>query len=163
MTGPWWAGDAPAVPPAWQTWLPALIGAVVVAVVGAVGTVVVKRMNRRLDQATTVKTEAETKKAAAETVSIEVQTARGLLAEVRTMMSEQREAYEQQIAMVQGQSEAQIQSVRVRHEADMRAFEARLGGVEKAFRRHAEWDDQATTVLRQVHPDFPDPPPVTFD
>ncbi|MBB3099021.1 hypothetical protein FHR83_006727 [Actinoplanes campanulatus] len=127
------------------------------------GTIVVKRLNRRLDEATTVKTEAETGKARAETVSIEVATARGLLADVKQMMTEQREAYEQQIAMARGQQEAQIQSVRVQHQADMRTMEARLSGVEKAFRRHAEWDDQATTVLRRVHPDFPDPPPVTFD
>ena len=53
----WWAGDAPASPPAWQTWLPTLIGVVLAAVVTAVGTIVVKRLNRRLDEATTVKTE----------------------------------------------------------------------------------------------------------
>lgn len=159
----WWAGEAPAGPPTWQTWLPALIAAALAAVVTAVGTVVVKRMNRRLDEATTVKTEAETKKAAAETVSIEVATARGLLADVKAVMVEQREAYEQQIAMARGQQEAQIQSVRVQHEADMRGLAARLSGIEKSWAEHRAWDVAATEVLRQSNPDFPDPPPVTFD
>jgi hypothetical protein len=144
----WWAGDAPAGPPAWQTWLPALIGVVIAAVVGAVGTVAVKRMNRRLDEATAVKTEAETGKARAETVSIEVATARALLSEVREMMVEQRAGYE-----------TQVQSLRTQHQADMRQLADRLGGIEKAVAIHREWDLAATAILQQVSPEFQPPPP----
>lgn len=147
-----WAGDAPAGPPTWQTWLPALIAAALAAVVTAVGAIVVKRMQRRLDEATAVKTEAETGKARAETVSIEVATARGLLAEVREMMVEQRAGYE-----------TQVQSLRTQHQADMRVFADRLGGIEKAIATHREWDVAATEILRQVSPEFRDPPPLTFD
>ncbi len=148
----WWAGDAPAGPPAWQTWLPALIGVMVTAVLGAVGTIAVKRMNRRLDEATTVKTEAETGKARAETVSIEVATARSLLAEVREMMVEQRAGYE-----------TQVQSLRTQHQADMKNVVDRLSGLESAIARHREWDVAATAVLRTVNASFEDPPPLTFD
>lgn len=148
----WWAGDAPPSPPAWQTWLPALIAAVIVAVITTVGTIAVKRMNRRLDDATTVKTETETKRAAAETVSIEVATARGLLADVKTMMVEQREHYA-----------GQVESVRNQHQHDMKALQDRLGGIESAIATHRDWDVAATQILRQVSPEFRDPPPLTFD
>lgn len=148
----WWAGDAPATPPAWQTWLPALIGVLGAAVVAAVGAVVVQRMKKRLDEATTVKTEAETGKARAETVSIEVATARGLLADVKAMMVEQREHYEQQ-----------VDTVRSQHQRDMKVLADRLAGIEDAVTAHREWDVAATQILRQVQPDFRDPPPLTFD
>lgn len=155
----WWAGDAPATPPSWQTWLPALIGAIVVAVITTVGTIVVKRLNRRLDEATTIKTHAETGKAAAETrkadaetVSIEVATARALLTEVRELMVEQRAGYE-----------TQVQSLRTQHQADMRMMADRLGGIEKAVSAHREWDVAASAILRTVSGEFPDPPPLTFD
>lgn len=162
MTGWWWAADPPPAP-VWQTWLPALIAAALAAVVTAMGTVAVKRMGRRLDEATTVKTEAETGKARAETVSIEVATARALLSDVKDMLVDQRQQYETQIAMLQGQQEALIQSVRVRHDADMRSMQDRLGGIETAWAAHREWDVAATQILRQVEPDFRDPPPLTFD
>jgi hypothetical protein len=148
----WWAGDAPASPPAWQTWLPAVIAAVVVAVLGAMGTVAVKRMNRRLDDATTDKTKAESRKAAAETVSIEVATARALLSDVKDMMLEQRQHYEHE-----------VESVRTQHQRDMRALTDRLGGIERAVSAHRDWDVAATEILRTVSPDFRDPPPLTFD
>ena len=148
----WWAGDAPATPPAWQTWLPTLIGVIVAAVVGAVGTIAVKRMNRRLDEATTVKTEAEGGKARAETVSIEVATARGLITEIREMMTEQRAGYE-----------TQVQSLRTQHQADMKGVVDRLSGLEQAISRHREWDIAATEILRTVRADFEAPPPLTFD
>lgn len=158
----WWA-EAATTAPSWQTWLPALIAAALAAVVTTVGTVAVKRMGRRLDQATAVKTEAETGKARAETVSIEVATARALLADVKDMLVDQRQQYESQIAMLQGQQEAQIQSVRVQHQADMRSTAERLSGLEKAVAVHREWDVAATAILRQVNPDFQDPPPLLFD
>lgn len=159
----WWAGDAPPTPPFWQVWLPTFIVGVVTAVCGVVGTVLVKRMNRRLDDATTVKTESEADKARAETESTQVTTARGLVAEIRAMMVDQRETYEGQIKILQDQSSAQIESVRIQHQADMRSMTDRMSGIESAFRRHAEWDDRATAMLRQSHGEFPDPPPVSFD
>lgn len=109
-------------------------------------------MNKRLDEATTVKTSAEGRKAAAETVSIEVATARGLLADVKEMMLEQRHHYE-----------GQVQSVRDQHQKDMRAMQDRLGGIELAVSQHREWDVAASQILRQTQPDFRDPPPLTFD
>ena len=152
MRWPWWAGDAPAGAPAWQTWLPTVIAAVLVAVIGTVGTIVVQRMKRRLDEATTVKTEAETGKARAETVSIEVATARALLAEVREMMTEQRAGYE-----------TQVQSLRTQHQADMRQVTDRLAGIEKTVAVHRQWDLAATEILRTVSPDFQPPPPLDFE
>jgi hypothetical protein len=158
----WWAAE-PANPPVWQTWLPTLLGVIITAAGGAVGTVLVKRLNRRLDDATADKTGAESRKADAETVSIEVATARGLISDIKTMMSEQREQYEGQIALARGQSEAQIEAVRLQHQADMKAMTERMSGIEGAFARHRAWDDQATAILRQTDGSFPDPPPVRFD
>jgi hypothetical protein len=116
-------------------------------------------MKRRLDQATTDKTlaesgkaAAETKKAAAETVSIEVATARALLSDVKEMMAEQREHYE-----------GKVESVRDQHRMDMKALQERLGGIEAAIATHREWDVAATRILRTVSPEFEDPPPLTFD
>lgn len=153
------AADAPA----WQTWLPTLIGVLVTACGAVIAAVWVKRMNRRLDDASADKAEAEGRKAAAEAVSVEVATARSLIAEIRAMMDGQREAYEGQLAIARAQSEAQVQSVRAQHQADMRALTGRLTGIEKAVARHREWDDQAAAVLRTVDPAFPSPPPVDFD
>ncbi|WP_250029830.1 hypothetical protein [Paractinoplanes maris] len=120
-------------------------------------------MNRRLDDATTVKTHSESDKARAETESTQVTTARGLVAEIRAMMVDQRETYEGQIQAMQEKSSAQIESVRIQHQSDMRAMTERMAGIEGAFRRHSEWDDRATAALRQTQHDFPDPPPVKFD
>jgi hypothetical protein len=144
----WFAGDAPAVSPFWQTWLPTFIVGVLTAVCGVVGTIVVKHMNRRLDDATTDKTQSESRKVEAEAESTQVTTARGLVAEIRAMMVDQRQTYE---------------AVRVQHQSDMKSMKDRMSGIEAAFTRHREWDDQATAVLRQTQGDFPDPPPVHFD
>lgn len=159
----WWAGDAPAGSPAWQTWLPTLIGVLITATGGLFATVWVKRMNRRLDEASAGKADAESAKALAETESTLVGTARGMVSEIRAMMVDQRETYEGQITMLRDSSTAQIDAVKVQHRADMKAIADRLGGIEQAFRTHRDWDDRATTILRQVDATFPDPPPVRFD
>ncbi len=165
----WWAADASAAP-VWQTWVPTLLGVLITAAGGIAGTVWVKRLSRRVDEATANKTESESRKADAETVSIEVSTARGLITDIKSMMADQRTNYETQIDMLRGQSEAQIQSVRVQHQADMGALTRRLTGLEtrqqslrSAFVAHRDWDRQATDVLKQVDPDFPAPPPIDFD
>ncbi|MGX6605677.1 hypothetical protein ACWKSP_26615 [Micromonosporaceae bacterium Da 78-11] len=165
-----WLAGTPDPSPVWQTWLPTLLGILITAAGGVAGTVWVKRLSRRVDEATASKTESESRKADAETVSIEVSTARGLITDIKSMMSDQRTNYESQIDMLRGQSEAQIQSVRVQHQADMGALTRRLTGLESrqqslrsAFVQHGEWDRQATDVLKQVDPDFPAPPPVNFD
>ena len=163
-----WAADT--VPaPVWQTWVPALLGVLITAFGGIVGTVWVKRLSHRVDEATAVKTESESRKADAETASIEVSTARGLIADIKTMMQDQRSNYESQIGMLRGQSEAQIQSVVARHQADMGDLTHRLTGLETkmsalrgALLRHRDWDRQATDVLQQVNPKFPQPPPIDF-
>jgi hypothetical protein len=159
----WLAGDAPAVSPFWQTWLPTFIVGILTAVCGVVGTIVVKHMNRRLDDATTDKTQSESRKVEAEAESTQVTTARGLVAEIRAMMVDQRQTYEGQLTMARESSTAQIEAVRLQHQSDMKSMKDRMSGIEAAFTRHREWDDQATAVLRQTQGDFPDPPPVHFD
>lgn len=149
-----WAAD-PAGPPVWQTWLPSLIGAVVVAVITTVGTIVIQRMKRRLDDATTDKTTAEGRKAQAETVSIEVATARSLIAEVRAMMAEQKADYAAHLS----EQDERIKALTER----MSAGEEQQRALRAAFSAHETWDRDAVAALRTAQPDWPDPPPVTFD
>ncbi|GAA0494672.1 hypothetical protein Ade02nite_19930 [Paractinoplanes deccanensis] len=155
----WWGAEPPAAPPAWQTWLPAVLGTVIAAAIGAAATVVVARMKRRLDEATTAKTVAESRKAEAETVSVEVATARSLIAEIKAMMADQRADYE-----------SRLTEVRVRHEGDVKALTERVSGVEDRERQlraaigaHSMWDSTAVAALRATNPDFPEPPPINLD
>lgn len=151
----WWAGDAPPGPPAWQMWLPTVIGAIVAALIAAGATVVVKRMSRRLDEATTSKTVAESRKAEAETVSVEVATARSLIAEIKAMMADQRAEFIQRDTQRAEQLKELTSQVGENRE--------QLRAVRSAFASHAMWDGDAVAALRQHLPSFPDPPPVHFD
>jgi hypothetical protein len=157
-----WAADATPSSSVWPILLPALLTLVgVVITVG--GALWVKRLSRRLENAQANKTDSESRKAEAEAESTQVTTARGLVAEIRSMMVDQRETYEGQIRMLQERGNAQIETVQVQHSADMKAMTDRLCGIEASFRRHRDWDVHATALLRQSDPSFPDPPPVHFD
>lgn len=158
-----WAGDAPPAAPVWQSWLPAVMGVIIAAAVGAAATILVARWKRRLDDASAEKAEAESRKADAETESTLVTTARGMVAEIRSMMTDQRQSYEGQIALLRDQNTAQIDTVKVQHEADMKAVKDRLSGIERAVTSHREWDIAASEILRTVQPGFQPPPPLPFD
>jgi muconolactone delta-isomerase/predicted outer membrane lipoprotein len=151
----WWAGDAPAVAPVWQAWLPTLLGVLVTAAGGIVGTVWVKRMNRRLDDATAAKTTAESRKADAETVSLEVATARSLISEIKAMMADQRAEFSARDSERAGQIKELVTQTSENRE-QLRALRA-------SFASHSTWDADAVAALRQHLPSFPDPPPVNFD
>jgi hypothetical protein len=151
----WWAGEAPPPTPVWQTWLPTVLGAIIAALIAAGATVVVKRMSRRLDEATTSKTVAESRKAEAETVSVEVATARSLIAEIKAMMSEQRAEFVERDTRREEQLKELTTQVGENRE--------QLRAVRAAFAAHSTWDGDAVAALRQHLPSFPDPPPVTFD
>ncbi len=162
----WWAGEAPAAAPVWQTLRPA-ISAAVIAAVGAVGgTVWVKRMNKRLDDATTTKTVAESRKAEAETTSIEVTTARGLLGELKAMLAEQKADFiERETAQRQEWMARDVEKAEQIKELQAQSAENReqLRAVRTAFASHSTWDNDAVAALRQHLPGFPDPPAVTFE
>jgi hypothetical protein len=141
--------------PAWQTWLPTLIGVVIVAAGGLVGNVWVKRLNRRVDDATADKSMSESRKASAETVSVEVATARGLIAEIQAMMDRQKAEFSAKTA----EQTEQIKSLAER----MSANEEQQRALRAAFASHETWDRDAVAALRTGQPDWPDPPPVVFD
>lgn len=151
----WWAGDAPPTPPAWQTWLPTFAGVLITACGAIIAAVWVKRMNRRLDDATTARTHAESRKADAETASLEVATARSLISEIKSMMSDQRAEFSAKDAERSEQLKALTEQTAENRE--------QLRAIRSAFASHAMWDADAVAALRQHLPSFPDPPPVDFD
>jgi muconolactone delta-isomerase len=86
---------------------------------------------------------------------VEVATARGLIAEIKSMMADQR---------------AEFIERDTRREEQLKELGAQVGenreqlrAVRSAFASHSTWDADAVAALRQHLPTFPDPPPVTFD
>jgi hypothetical protein len=148
----WWAAEA--ATPGWQTWAPTLIGVLVTAVGGIAGTVWVKRLNQRVDDATAAKTAAESRKADAETVSLEVATARSLIAEIKSLMADQRSEYLARDA----EKTEQIKELG----AQFAENREQLRAIRTAIASHEMWDRDAVAALRQTLPGFPDPPPVNF-
>jgi hypothetical protein len=150
----WWAAEQ-TNSPGWASWLPTLIGVIITAAGGIVGTVWVKRLNRRLDDATAAKTVAESRKADAETISLEVATARGLISDVKQMLNDQRAEF----LVRDSQRIEQIKELTTQvgeNREQLRALRA-------SFASHSTWDGDAVAALRQHLPSFPDPPPVNFD
>ena len=109
---------------------------------GWVGSVVVKRLNKPVDDATAEKIKAEAREAAARTAASEVDTMREVLAEVR----QEKAATEQ----------------RLRH------VEERLARLEERERHaltraavHEAWDQLAFNFIANRDQTFPPPPPLT--
>ncbi len=158
----WWAGEAPQAAPVWQTWLPAIIAAVITAAGAAGGTVWVKRMNRRLDDATTNKTVAESRKAEAETTSIEVSTARSLITEIKDLMAQQKVEFAEQKAEFAARDAERSEQIKALT-GQVSDNREQLRAVQNAISAHEMWDRDAVAALRQNIPGFPDPPPVNVD
>lgn len=116
-----------------------------VAALGVVGVVWAKRMSRRSEDATARKTHAEA-------VAIEVQTSRGLVEEVKTLMADQRADYEGRLATTR----AELAGLAER----TRTTETRQHMLMAALVAHAPWDEAAWAALKSNQPGFPPPPPL---
>ncbi|WP_431881806.1 hypothetical protein [Micromonospora chalcea] len=131
------------------------LAVVLAAIVGGIVSVVVRRQNKAVDEATVHKAVAESRKAAAETTAIEVTIARGLLDEVRGMLDTQRAHYESRLGDLTGQLKGLNERVSSNEEQQRK--------LRAAFASHATWDGDAIAALRSAHPDWPDPPPIDLD
>ena len=118
---------------------------IAVAVLGIAGTVWGKALSRRTEDATARKLNAET-------VSIEVSTARGLVEDVKKLMSDQRVEYESRLAATRSELAALTERFKV--------VEMRQQMLLAALAAHAPWDQAAHNALRSITPDFPPPPPL---
>lgn len=121
---------------------------VLVAALGLLGTLWAKSMTRRTDDATVRKTHAEA-------VAIEVNTARGLVEQIKEMMADQRVDYEARLATTR----AEVQALNER----TRATETRQHMLMAALVAHAPWDEAAWAALKASQPDYPPPPPLKGD
>jgi uncharacterized protein (DUF3084 family) len=137
----------------------ALIGVIVAAAIGAAATVWVKRLNKPVDDATTVKTLVEAEKARVDVHGREVEIARGLLDEIRKELERVRS----------DQERARAEQERMREENDKRHRELaeELNQMRDEHRQlrhdlddHIPWDRAAHQILRETRPDFPSPPPI---
>ena len=140
-----WAGG-----PGWTdpSLLVGALGALAVALVTyVIGPALLRRIRTPVDEATARKTRAEA-------VSVEVETARALIAEVRTMLADQRADYEERTGRLAGELKALSAEVAETRE-QQRAMRAALA-------THALWDDAAVAALRKITPMFPDPPPISL-
>lgn len=167
------AGDAGAG--GWQTWLPTIIVAVIGVsgvVFGAWVTLKVKKLNRPVDEATVLKTHVEAEKIRAEVDRAridndgrEVEIARGLLEDIRKEL----ERYRAEMDRVRTDSQQQITRIVEAGEKQHAEVVSQLDAVRAAqaqlrerLERHIPWDIAARELLRQLRPDFPEPPPVNF-
>lgn len=133
----WLAADAPPTMPTWVTLLTAL-AIPICGVLGVIlGPAITKRMSRPTDQ-------ASVRKAAAETEHEFVGIAKDLLAEVREQNKELR-------ADVKDQGER------------IDTLEAWQRAVISLMRKHGRWDAKALDMLRAIHNDYPEPPPLEPD
>ncbi len=143
----------------WATIITTL-GVVLAAGSTALGTVLVRRANRKLDEANARVAEAAARRSDAETASYEVKTAREVLETVKDhlsgLLSTQKAEYEGQLA-----------ALRAKHDAEMEAMNRRLTAVENRERQrdiytaaHRPWDAEALAKLRASDPDYPPYPPI---
>lgn len=143
------------------------------AVMGAVATVVVKRMSRPVDDATVLKTHVEAEKLRAETDRMridsdgrEVEIARGLLDDIRKEL----DRYRAEMERVRAESERRIAEVvegnakqHAEVTARLDAMRARQAQMRDELLSHIPWDVAVTEILRDTHPEFPSPPPIGLD
>lgn len=122
----------------------------VLALLGSagIGAVVTKVLNRGVDSATAEKLHAETRQAAVNSSASEVEVIRAVMAELR--------ATEQQ-------KTGEIAELK----ADMNAMKDRVGKLEERERHmltraavHEAWDQLAFSLLVQLNPQHPPPPPI---
>lgn len=131
----------------YTTWI-TVATPITVAVLGTVGTIWVKRLSKRQDQAAVRKTNAEAE-------SIEVKTARDLVADIKQMMADQRVEYESKLATTR----SELSNVADRQ----RIVELKQSMLLAALAAHAPWDEAAWATLKAKHPEYPPPPPIDSD
>jgi hypothetical protein len=119
---------------------PIALGAITV-----IGTVWAKRMSKRTE-------DAGARKLHAEATQIEVATARGLVAEVKELMANQRADYEARLAATR----AELASISER----LKVQELRSQVLVAALAAHGPWDEAAYAALRTTTPGYPSPPPL---
>lgn len=118
---------------------------IAVAALGIIGAIWGKRLSRRTEDATARKTYAEAS-------SIEVQTARGLVEDVKKLMLDQRAEYESRLTATRTELGALTDRVKV--------FEVRQQVLLAMLAAHAPWDEAALAALRSNTPAWPPPPPL---
>ncbi len=118
---------------------------VAVAALTIIGTLWAKRLSKRTD-------DAGARKLNAEATQIEVQTARGLVAEVKELMANQRTDYESRLAATR----AELASLSER----LKVQELRSQVLVAALAAHGPWDEAAYAALRATVPGYPPPPPL---
>lgn len=118
---------------------------------GALGAIIVKRMNKAVDQADVERIKAEAKEAAANVAQAELQIMRDILTEVRNNDSHKSELLG-------------------RYEADLSNLTSRVQHLEERERHmlvraavHEAWDQMAFQAIIQHRPDFAPPPPLSLD
>ncbi len=143
----------------WAT-LVTTLGVVLAAGLTALGTVLVRRANRRLDEANARVAEAGARHSDAETASLEVKTARDVLETVKLYFSEL-------LATQKAEYEGRLDALRARHDAEIRAVSDRLTRMEDRERQrdilsaaHRPWDAEALAKLRADDPAYPPYPPI---
>ncbi len=135
----------------YQQWL-IVLTPIVVATLGVAGTVWGKRLSKRAEQASAVKTEAEAE-------NTNVATARGLVEEVKKLYAEQRAINAEQRV----DYEARLAATRVELNTlseRVKTFEQRQVMLFAALAAHAPWDEAAWATLRTTTPGYPAPPPL---
>jgi hypothetical protein len=160
VAGPWTDAAVIAAP----------MAMVLVAAVTGVVTWAVRRQSKAVDQATEKKTRAEEAKTRAEAESVQVKTALELLASVRLMLAEQQREYEGRLSRVSSDHQSRLAQLAADHQAQLKALAERIAGTEDdqrrlraAFASHQTWDADAVATLRQINPEWPDPPPISLD
>lgn len=120
-----------------------LILPVLIALVGGgtLGAVVVKWLNRGVDNATAEKMKAEARQTAQSTAASEVQIIREVLQEVRDSDSRKTERIDKLEERLERLEE------RERHALTRAAV-------------HEAWDRMSFALLRDIHPGHPEPPPL---
>lgn len=121
---------------------------ILVAVLGVVATIWGKRLSRRTEEATARKTNAEA-------ISIEVETARGLIEDVKKAMIDQRTEYEARAVETRTELDTLVERVRL--------FEVRQQVLLAQLTAHQPWDEAAFAALRATTPGYPPPPPIDPD
>ena len=131
----------------------AAVATVLAAVIGAYSAIKVRAANKRVDEATVRRSDAEA-------ATFEVKIARDLLADVQTWS-------EKRLAEVRTDYETRIAHLRERHGEEIERLQAgqnelteQFAALRAAFASHETWDSDAVAVLRTVQPHYPSPPPI---
>lgn len=129
---------------------------IVAAIIGMFSAIKVRNANKRVDEATARKSDAEA-------ASFEVKTARDLLQDVQ-QWSEKR------LVEVRSDYEQRITALRERHDSELKTLQEgqadlteQFRALRAAFAAHETWDADAVALLRTIQPQYPAPPAIHID